>query len=310
MKVIEIDQLTKMYSAAGRRGPIVALDAVSFSVSQGEIFALLGQNGAGKTTLVRTVLGLTSITSGSILLNGYRPQEPASREKVGFLGENYRFPGHLSGDGLLRLTGRMYGMPETQIDERIGLLLPLVGMEKWADTKISKYSKGMTQRVGLAQAMLPDPDLIILDEPTDGVDPIGRVEIRTILEKIRSQGKTILINSHLLAEVESLADRVAILVKGRLARINTVAELTRKQNEYRIEAAIGDQLLQLPPEIGKLVSITATEMIAELISPQQVSKLIDLLRTKGIAIYSVTPIRISLEQSFLETVGRETEYRP
>lgn len=303
--MIEVDQLSKLYTSNFRKAPVVALDSVSFNIKQGEIFALLGQNGAGKTTLVKAVLGLTSISSGRAFLNGYAPSDPLSREKVGFLGENYRFPGHLTGGGLLRLTGRLYGLPQQQIDERMSGLLTLVGMEKWADAKISKYSKGMTQRIGLAQAMLANPDVVILDEPTDGVDPIGRMEIRAVLERIRAEGKTILINSHLLAEVESLADRVAILVKGKLARISTIEELTRKQNQYRLEAAFGDQLFDVPPEVGKKISISSRELLVELHSSDQVSVLIDLMRHKKIPIYSVTPVKVSLEQSFFETVSRD-----
>lgn len=301
MTVIEISDLTKFYDGRGH-GSIMALDRVSFTIGSGEIFGLLGPNGAGKTTLFRVLLGMISRSSGEILLNGLPPSDHHSRDKVGYLPENHRFPGHVTGLGLLQLTGRLCGMTEEQLGPRCEWLLHLVGMERWANTKLRKYSKGMSQRIGLAQAMVSDPDVLLLDEPTDGIDPVGKIEIRQLLQQLRDSGKTIVINSHLLSEVEMAADRVAILNYGRLARIGTMAELTVRQSQYEIEARMGDQLLELPEEIGRIVYVSSEKLVVELTGDERINDLIDLLRSRRISLRSVKPLAVSLEQSFFETV--------
>ena len=303
MHVIEIQDLNKVYQTGLKKGNIVALGGVSFSVEQGEIFGLLGPNGAGKTTLVKTLLGITRITSGSVLLCGLPPENPLSRSKVGFLPENHRFPPHLTGLGLLELAGRLHGLSQMSLDKIVDHLLELVGMDKWANTKISKYSKGMAQRIGLAQAMITEPDVLLLDEPTDGVDPVGKAEIKEVLRRIKDEGKTVLLNSHLLSEVETVADRVAILVRGKLVRLGTVDEFTTKGLRYQILADIGEERFDIPETVGKLIRITTKEMIVELQKEESINQVIDQLRLKRISIRSVQPVKISLEQSFLETVG-------
>lgn len=280
----------------------MALDRVSFTINSGEIFGLLGPNGAGKTTLFRVLLGMISKSSGEALLNGLPPTDHHSRDKVGYLPENHRFPGHVTGLGLLELTGRLCGMTDEELQPRCQWLLHLVGMERWANTKLKKYSKGMSQRIGLAQAMVTDPDILLLDEPTDGIDPVGKVEIRQLLQQLRDSGKTIVINSHLLSEVEMAADRVAILNYGRLVRIGTMEELTVRKSQYEIEAAIGDHLLEIPAEIGRSVYVSAEKLVVELTADERINDLIDLMRIRRIQIRSVKPLAVSLEQSFFETV--------
>jgi len=198
-------------------------------------------------------------------------------------------------------------MSNSDIVSRSDELLALVGMERWADSKIRKYSKGMLQRIGLAQALVNDPEILLLDEPTDGVDPIGRVEIREILTRIRGAGRMIILNSHLLAEVESVADRVAILQKGRLLRVSTIDELTNRQSQYEIEADMGSRVIELPEEIGKIVAVTASGILVELTKPDHINEVIDRLRMKKIPISSVKPMTVSLEQSFIETVTASNE---
>lgn len=305
MHVVDVHGLTKVYQTGLKRGNIVALNEVTLNIAQGEIFGLLGPNGAGKTSLMKVLLGITRATSGDVAVMGFSPQDPASREKIGFLPENHRFPSHLTGQDLLNLTGRMHSIPKTEIESKSIELLKLVGMERWGNTKIRKYSKGMAQRIGLAQAMIPDPDLLLLDEPTDGVDPVGKIEIREVLRKIQSTGKSVLLNSHLLSEVESVAERVAILSKGRLVTIDTVRNLTHKRNEFEITASIGDNHIEIPEEIGKRVAISANRMIVQLKDPEGngMSQIIDLLRQNRINIYSIVPLKVSLEQSFLEKIA-------
>lgn len=307
MGVIETQDLTKIYRTGMRKGDVVALDNVTLDISPGEIFGLLGPNGAGKTTLFKVLLGIAHATSGNAVLNGFEPGDPRSRERVGYLPENHRFPQHLTGMGLLELTGRMCGMTAADIETRAVELLELVGMERWGETGLRKFSKGMLQRIGLAQAMVSDPDLLFLDEPTDGVDPVGRIEIREILKKIRDTGKTIILNSHLLAEVESVADRVAILQKGRLIKVSSVELLTTRQSQYEIEADLGSKLIELPEEIGKILALTSKGLLVELTDPDNINDVIDRLRMKKISIRAVKPVRISLEESFLAAVSEKPE---
>lgn len=302
MNVVETHDLTKIFQTGMKKGNVVALDSVSIEIGPGEIFGLLGPNGAGKTTLVKVLLGIVRATSGESLVNGLPPTDPASREKVGFLPENHRFPLHLTGTGLLELAGRMYGMNGAEISQKVSGLLQLVGMERWGSTKINRYSKGMAQRIGLAQALISDPDLLLLDEPTDGVDPVGKSEIKTVLNRIREQGKSILLNSHLLSEVELVADRVAILNKGKVLRTGGIDEFTTKGLRYEIEASIGNERIEVPEDIGRVIALRTNGMTVELSHVDHLNTIIDRLRLKRISIKSIQPTRISLEQSFLEAL--------
>jgi len=302
MRIVEIQNLTKVYTTRLKKGNVAALDDVSFGVDQGEIFGLLGPNGAGKTTLVKTLLGITHPTSGNALIGGHRPSDPVSRHKVGFLPESPRFPDHLTGRGLLQLAGRLSGMNDGEIESRSTVLLEMVDMSKWAEAKVRKYSKGMVQRIGLAQALIGDPDLVFLDEPTEGIDPVGKVEVRDILKRLRDEGKTVFLNSHLLGEVEMVADRVAILSRGKLLRVASVSELTVRENQYEIEADIGDKRVDIPENIGKVIVIKTSGMTVELERPENINFIIDLLRMQRINIWSVQPVRQSLERSFVDAV--------
>lgn len=307
MNIIEITDVTKVFPSRMGKSGIIALDGVSLSIAQGEIFGLLGPNGAGKTTLFKTILGITGLTSGEILLFGLPPANPESRLKVGYLPENHRFPYYLTGKNLLFLTGQMCGLSKVEIDSRAGSLLELVDMQRWADTKIRKYSKGMLQRIGLAQALISDPDLLLLDEPTDGVDPVGKVEIREVFKKVRDEGKTIVLNSHLLSEVESAADRVAILSKGKLVRVSSVEDLTSRKSQYEIEGDFGNRLIAIPKELGRKLSISSNRLILELVEDRMINDVIDMLRMKKIPIRSVQPLKISLEQSFIDLISDRKE---
>jgi len=310
MNVVVTEELTKVYQSGMKKGGITALDNVSLAIEQPEVFGLLGPNGAGKTTFLKVVLGITEITSGNVSIAGLPPDKPASRKRVGYLPENHRFPSHLSGLGLLEFTGRLYGMGRGAIATRAQSLLKLVGMDRWSGTQIGKYSKGMQQRIGLAQALMPDPEILFLDEPTDGVDPVGKTEIREVLRKIRDEGKSVLLNSHLLSEVESIADRVAILSHGKLIRIGTVDELTTRESQYEVVAEFGNKLIEIPEDIGKKVSLAMERLVVQLKDEKDINWIIDELRLKKINIRSVKPIKITLEQSFIETVSKGGDTNP
>jgi ABC-2 type transport system ATP-binding protein len=302
MAQIEIHDVTKVYNPNMKKGGIMALDTVSFTLHPAEILGLLGPNGAGKTTLFKVILNLTPASNGNVTVLGRPSTDYQARQRVGYLPENHRFPQHHTARTLLQLSGSMYGMRKDEIEHRIPELLVLVDMEKWADTPIRKFSKGMLQRTGLAQALISDPDILLLDEPTDGVDPVGKVEILQALSRLRDQGKAIILNSHLLSEVESVADRVVVLSRGKVARIGTVAEFTSRGTQYLIEAEFGDMLIDLDPEIGRVLSISSNRLMVELTKLERINDIIDMLRIKRVPIRSVQPMKVSLEQSFMEVV--------
>ncbi|MEZ5359396.1 MAG: ABC transporter ATP-binding protein [Candidatus Zixiibacteriota bacterium] len=306
---IEVNGLSKVYKSGMKGRDVVALSDVSLSVNKGAIFGLLGPNGAGKTTLVKTLLGALHPTKGNALINGLGVDNPASRNGVGFLPENHRFPNYLTGGQMLRIFGGMADMSGSEIKGKANELLELVGMAKWRDTKIGKYSKGMMQRLGLAQALINDPDLIFLDEPTDGVDPVGRREIRDILKRLKEQGKTIFLNSHLLAEVEAVCDTVAILDKGKLIKTGPILELTRVSPTYQIETislnldAAENVKRAFPHAEMKNNNITVTFE-----EPRQLNKLIDILRDGHVEITAAIPVKVTLEDSFLQLLRGEVKH--
>ena len=227
---IDLHDVAKTY-----KGKVHALQGIEMRVRRGEVFGLLGPNGAGKSTLVKIMMTVIRPTRavGTILGSpvGYKP----ALRRVGYLPENHRFPRYLTGRQTLEFFGALQKVERPARKRRSAELLDTVGMTAWADRKISTYSKGMLQRVGLAQALVGDPDLVVLDEPTDGVDPVGRRDIRDVLVRLRDEGKTVFVNSHLLSELEMICDRVAILVKGRLAKQGTLDELTVANQRYEIE---------------------------------------------------------------------------
>jgi ABC-2 type transport system ATP-binding protein len=296
--VIETKNLVKRY------GRIEALKGVTLSVEPGEIYGLLGQNGAGKTTLVKVLLGITSRTEGEARLL----DEPAGtvrvRRRVGYLPEDHRFPDYHTGYSLLDFYGALLGVPRRERARRIPEYLEEVGLKGRMHYKIRTYSKGMKQRVGIAQALFHDPDVIFLDEPTDGVDPLGRREIRGILQGLKGRGKTIFVNSHLLGEVELVCDRVAILQRGELVREGDIPTLTRQRGLFLLGLAPGQKFpadevagrgYQVRPE-GDLWEVV-------LIDGQSIDPVVDLLHTRGVNLRYLVEKRQTLEDLFLATVS-------
>ncbi len=288
---------------------IHALRGVNIQVARGEIFGLLGPNGAGKSTLVKIMMTVIKPDrlSGTVL---GRPV--GNRKKLavtGYLPEAHRFPPYLTGNQLLDHYAALAKVPRDVRRKRAPILLDKVGMSQWADTRISKYSKGMLQRLGIAQALINDPELLLLDEPTDGLDPMGRRDVRRMLLELKDQGKTIFINSHLLGELEMVCDRVAILVNGMVARQGTLNELTEHTAEYRITAD-GD-LSDLRIQVERLGCALSRSMIVIAGDDRKiVNQVIDLVRSKGHEIESVVPKRFSLEDVFVEALGSVSETSP
>lgn len=283
-------------------GRTQALRGVSLQVNRGELFGLLGPNGAGKTTLVKVLLGLVRGHTGEARLFGLEPSDPNSRRRVGYLPEAHRLPGHLTGRQLLRLFGRLSGSAPKDVDLRVGALLERVGMEKAADRKVKEYSKGMQQRIGLAQALVHSPDLVFLDEPTDGVDPVGRAQIRELVLELKRSGVTLFLNSHLLLEVELMCDRVVIMDKGRILREGTIADLTPSTGVVRFEiGAARDDLERVLAGVGRALRVEGSSFQLT-IQKEELDVAIDRLRAAGVSIRAVEPRRINLEEAFLELV--------
>ena len=301
---IKINTLVKEYNKS-RTTKIKALNGVSFEVGRGEIFSLLGPNGAGKTTLIKLLLGIAFPTSGDGSLLGKPLGDVATKAHVGYLPENHRYPNYLTGEQVLRYFAQLSGMNGGSIAPHINDVMNIVNMQEWRNTKIRKYSKGMLQRIGLAQAMLNDPEVIFLDEPTDGVDPIGRKEIRQSLVKLKEQGKTIFLNSHLLSEVELISDRVAIMNKGTILRIGTVADLTDTKHEYVIK--IAGEAGAAAGQIGGLASVVSSEkdqIVLRVDSIPQLNQVIDALRKSAVGISEIAPRRESLEEAFMTLIEK------
>jgi len=298
MPAIEIQDLAKNY------GSIKALQGVSLSVEKGQIYGLLGRNGAGKTTLVKILLSIVRATEGCARLLDRDVPSTASRERVGYLPEDHRFPDYHTAGSLLDFLGGLSGMGRQRRCVRIPELLDLVSMREWQHEKIRKYSKGMRQRVGIAQALLHDPDVVFLDEPTDGVDPVGRKQIRDVIVDLKAHGKTVFVNSHLLSEVELVSDRVAILDKGKIVREGTVDSLTRRSNvwEIRIEGPFGAKFDAIQKAFPQ-VRVIEGGLAAELPGAAELNALIDLLRSLELRIVGVAERRLTLEEAFLQAVA-------
>jgi ABC-2 type transport system ATP-binding protein len=308
MHALSTEELSKTYSSGlFTKQRVAALTGVSLQVAPGEIFSLLGPNGAGKTTFIKILLSLTFPTSGSATMLGETLPNVRVRRRSGYLPENHRYPGYLTGAQVLMFFGQLGGATRADVASRVGPLLDLVGLSQWRTMKVKKYSKGMMQRLGLAQALINDPAIVFLDEPTDGVDPVGRKEIREILKRLKDEGKTVFLNSHLLSEVELISDRVAILDKGRLVKVGTVDELTTEGSRYRFGIS-GSLPPDLKTEASALViafESGADYLIAELKSDAALNAFIDLLRKYNVTITGVTKQRTSLEDSFLSLIRRE-----
>ena len=297
MPVIQTEHLVKHY------GKIEALRGVSLNVERGEIYGLLGQNGAGKTTLIKILLAITKRTSGEARLLGQPAGSKAVRKRVGYLPEDHHFPDYHTGYSLLEFYGTLLEVPRRELRKRIPEMLELVGLKNRMHYKMRTYSKGMKQRVGLAQALLHDPELVFLDEPTDGVDPVGRREIRKILQQLKDEGKTIFLNSHLLGEVELVCDRVAILQRGEVICEGDISSLTQQHGLFVVGLAPGQELPQADLKMqGYKVTPSGEFWEVRLAEGQSIDPLVDLVRARGLNLRHLVEKRQTLEDLFVATV--------
>ena len=304
--LIEVSGLRKLYRSAFGQPKITALDGIDFTVREGELFGLLGPNGAGKTTTVKILLGLTHATEGSATVCGLPVRNPESRRHVGYLPEGHKIPNYLTARQALSIFGRMSGMETAAIKKRIPELLEKVKLSQWADVRIKKFSKGMTQRLGLASALIHSPKVLLLDEPTDGVDPVGRREIRDLLRAEAAGGTAVLLNSHLLSEIELTCDRVAVLRHGKVAAFGTVEELTRKSATYKMVATpIDDSLVTAFRDSGAGVERVNGHVVLSVENVQHLNALVDQLRARGGMLNELTPVRSTLEDVFVDLIRAE-----
>jgi ABC-2 type transport system ATP-binding protein len=301
---IETQDLTKVYVSQWKRRQVRAIDGVSLRVRPGAIFGLLGPNGAGKTTFVKALLSAVRPTKGNALIFGKPASDPQARRPIGYLPENHRFPTYFTGAGMLDFYAALSGVEASRRKKLIPEQLELVGLSDWATMRIGKYSKGMLQRLGLAQALIHSPTILILDEPTDGVDPVGRRQIRDILGGLEARGVTIFVNSHLLAEVETLCREVAILDKGKVALSGKMQDLTAGKG-YRLT-------VPHPPEAlteelrGRATSMAVRDGLVDFqfSSRELVNGAVDLLRAEHCEIEALAPTTSTLEEVFVRTVQK------
>lgn len=289
-------------------GSKVAVADLTVDVQPSEIFGFLGPNGAGKTTSVKMLLGLTWPTAGTATLLGRPLGDRQARARIGFLPEHFRFHEWLTAAEFLDLHGRLYGMSKAKRKEAVPRLLDLVGLGERMETKLRAFSKGMLQRIGLAQSLLNDPDLVFLDEPTSGLDPLGRRLVRDVIKGLRERGTAVFLNSHLLSEVEKTCDRVAFIREGRILHVTSLDAFD--EESLRVVLRVGQPTPQLLQELARfdrdvILEKSNGRIHLCLTQEEQLPQLAQWIVTEGHTLYELTPHRLSLEERFLQIVGEE-----
>ena len=279
------------------------LKGITFSVREGEIFGYLGPNGAGKTTTIKCLLGLIRPDAGTVDIFGRSSLSPRSRETLGFLPENPYFYDYLTAREFLAFTADLFGLARRDKAERIARLLKLVGLERAADLPLRKYSRGMLQRAGLAQALINDPKLVILDEPLGGMDPLGRKEIRDIIVRFKDEGKTVFFTSHILQDIEMICDRVAIIVGGRIVREGALRDLVSEKVLFT-EVTVSGIAAEAFGDLGESLSVQGDRVLLKVFEEAKVDEVLDLVRDRRGRLVSLSPRTETLEDIFVETVTR------
>jgi ABC-2 type transport system ATP-binding protein len=302
-RVLEVEALYKSYRVGRREPPRTALSGLSFEVPKSGIVGLLGPNGAGKTTTLKCIVGLVHPQGGTIRLFGREGADAGTRARVGFLPEQPYFDLYLTPRKLLAYYGRLMGMERTAARARISYLLNLVGLEREADITMDKYSKGMLQRIGLAQALLGEPEFLILDEPSSGLDPLGKLQVKDLLSRLKDNGTTILLSSHQLSEIEETCDGVVIIHKGRKVASGGMDELLLSREEFEVvlESALPETAEPLPPSAAWMGA--GRERL--LVGKEGLNAALQALVAGGASIVEVRQRRMTLEEYFLEKVGSE-----
>ncbi len=309
MAVIEIENLTKDFQVGfWRKRPVRALDALTLEVRQGEVFGFLGPNGAGKTTTLKILMSLLRPTSGEARILGEPVGSVAMRKRIGYLPENPYFYDYLTAGEFLSYTGRLFGIRQPELERKVAALLDQVGLADARKLQLRRFSKGMIQRIGLAQAIMNEPEVVFLDEPMSGLDPLGRHEARQVISSLKTRGATVFFSSHILPDVEALCDRVAIMNKGRLLEEGALEEILKVRIEgHEVilthmgqESAVGlEELCDEVTPIGDRIHLRAG-------TPRQLEAVLSYSLSRGAELISVNPVRPSLEEYFFkEVAGRK-----
>ena len=289
-------------------GDNAAVKGLTLQVEQGEVFGFLGPNGAGKTTSIKMLLGLVAPTSGSGTLLGAPLGDRATRARLGFLPEHFRFHDWLTAQEFLTLHGQLHGLAPARLKQRLDELLELVGLAPFRHKHLRTYSKGMLQRVGLAQALINDPALVFLDEPTSGLDPVGRRLVRDIIRDLKSRGTTVFLNSHLLSEIEITCDRAAFIKHGEVVRVSALKTLAAQRGETSVTIRAGGltpALLAGLAEWGQDVRADGEHVTLAVSSEAVLPAITRYLVVQGAEVYAITPQKLSLEELFIQTVGTD-----
>lgn len=287
-------------------GNHVAVRGLTLDVQRGEVFGFLGPNGAGKTTSIKMLLGLVKPTSGAATLLGKSIQQTDARARVGFLPEHFRFHDWLSAEEFLQLHGQLYGMEANRLHRQIYHLLDLVGLTPFRKKYLRTFSKGMLQRIGLAQALINQPEVVFLDEPTSGLDPVGRRLVRDIIRHLREEGTTVFLNSHLLSEVEITCDRVAFIKHGEVLQVSSVDSLMKGATTVTIHAQdVPPEALEGLARLGQNVRLEGETIFLSINDDACLPQITRLLVEAGAAVSAVIPQRLSLEDLFIQVVGTD-----
>ncbi len=297
---IETEGLRKVF------GDRAAVKGLTLQVSQGEVFGFLGPNGAGKTTSMKMLLGLVSPTSGKAALLGEPIGDRATLARVGFLPEHFRFQDWLTADEFLQLHGELLGMEKQALRQRKDQLLERVGLTDFRDNMLRTFSKGMLQRIGLAQSLLNHPALVFLDEPTSGLDPVGRRLVRDVIHDLREEGTCVFLNSHLLSEIEVTCDRVAFIRHGEVVRILELSSMVENQSVVTIRTAgLNPEVITAMERWGRDIQSIDGQVTLTVQDEAQIPEINRYLVEQGVSVYAITPTRRSLEEIFIETVGKD-----
>jgi ABC-2 type transport system ATP-binding protein len=306
-EIVRVREVTKDFRPGfGLRRKRV-LHGISFGVREGEIFGFVGPNGAGKTTTLKILMGLIRPTSGRAEILGHDVRETAFRRHVGFLPENPYFYEYLTGREILSFYARVSGLPGAERAERVQALLERVGLAAAADARLRTYSKGMLQRIGIAQALVHDPSVVFLDEPMSGLDPIGRKEIRDLVLRLREEGKTVFMNTHILSDVELVCDRVAIIARGRIVHEGAIDEFLgggERETDLVLGALTPELAAALEERFGARLRPVA-DRVEVRVREKDVDALLRVLLAAGASVVSITPHRVSLESVFLSAVAAD-----
>jgi len=302
MVAIEILDLEKSYQVGfWRKRAKVALRPLRLTIEEGEVFGFLGPNGAGKTTTLKLLMGLVFPTAGTARILGRDLDDPQVKSQIGFLPEQPYFYDHLTARELLNYYGQLSGVPAKGRGARVEQMLDRVGLSDSAGVQLRKFSKGMLQRVGLAQAILHDPKLVFLDEPMSGLDPMGRREVRNMIQQLRHEGKTVFFSTHILSDAEALCDRVGVIHQGELRGVGAIAELT-SQTQGRIEIIFyASRVPAALTQLGAEARVSGNIVNAVLPEKQQDAAL-EILRRERLKLISLTPVRRSLEEYYIQNM--------